>query len=56
MNCGNSDTNSIASFGFSTLVVAPIASSRSGCSFGNVFTSNGERPPGRTACQARYSR
>lgn len=56
MNCGNSDMNSIVSFGFSMLVVVFIVSSCSGCLFGSVFILNGEWLLGCIVCYVRYSR
>ncbi|MNT41905.1 hypothetical protein D3C72_1782890 [compost metagenome] len=55
-NCGSSDRYITATLGFSTLVRKPIANSLRGPSTGRSRTANGERPPGFSACQARYSR
>jgi len=56
MNCGSSDRYITAILGFSRLVRKPIANSLPGPSRGSSRTWNGERPPGLTACHARYSR
>ena len=55
-NCGSSDRYITATFGFSRLVRKPIVNSLRGLSCGSSRTANGERPPGLSACQARYSR
>lgn len=56
MNCGISDRYMTAILGLSRLVANPMVNSRRGLSAGSSRTWKGERPPGRSACQARYSR
>ncbi|KAG1529755.1 hypothetical protein G6F50_017780 [Rhizopus delemar] len=56
MNCGSSDTYITAILGFSRLVTRPMVNSVRGLLLGSSRTWNGERPPGRIACHAMYSR
>ncbi|MNC47446.1 hypothetical protein D3C75_965090 [compost metagenome] len=56
MNCGINDRYMTAILGLSRLVAKPMVNSRRGLSAGRSRTWNGERPPGRSACQARYNR